>query len=117
MSVNTERTGTRPDFHSTWHRENLPDFCYAFDLDMVEIRYDGPNVRIAGLFEYKSPNAPTRPAQLAMMKQLAVGAGAPAFIVYIFDQETDPVFMVKNVITDTVNKYSNGEYKEFIKTL
>jgi len=86
-----EITGKRPTNYSTWHRSNLPEYCYMVDGDWFEMRERDDQlvpvacfetIEIGGLF---IPNAQKEyllwKAKVALYQHIKQKMGIPVFIV------------------------------------
>ena len=135
--VKKETTGKRPSVYSEWHRERLPNNCYANDVDWVESRIyndNGHAIPVALIetsainYEYINPGEdPFRKTlwyvlkrtriQRTTLERLASGCGIESYIVI-----HGPIYPLKKFlvlhITDELNSFDweSSKFEDISRT-
>jgi len=68
-----ERTGRRPSAFSGWHRAALPSWCWACDVDLVEVRHGRGIVAVIEHGQVDGRPTAKRARAIAEHKRLQLG--------------------------------------------
>ena len=118
-----ERTGRRPSAFSRWHRTALPSWCWACDVDLVEVRHGRG---IVAVVEYGAVDgrptakraraiAECKRLQLGVVRQIAEALDVPGLFVLHTDEMTRVA--VLDVRTDAVTEMGVAEFRRLLGTL
>ena len=109
--VKPERHNNRDLRYSKWHREKLPGFCYATDLDWIEWR---PDKGIVAFIEAKiGISTPISKFQISVFEELEEKTGVPFFIV----NHTEDMDLFKVTRKGRVERLDEAAFIEFMKQL
>jgi len=117
-----ETTGERPTDYSTWHRNELPGYCTAQDIDWVEYRIkDEKPIPVAIIETGRWNRSKFKDFQVQIAKTIAEKLEIPVYFVeYFIDEENYYNNRFKVIKLNNGNKeivLRNEEYKEFLKNL
>ena len=109
--VREERHNRRDLRYSKWHRDNLPNYCYATDLDWIEWR---PDKGIVAFVETKIGwDTPITSFQEKVFAELEEKSGVPVFVV----NHTEKLDQFKVSRRGRVLRLDEVEFIEFMKQL
>lgn len=120
-----ERTFNRDLTYSLWHRHKCPQWCYATDLDWLEVRSNADgSLRIAAIIETKHMGEGITQFQIKVFTTLSRLTGIPFYLVR-FDTELENFVVTEykqengddQITGYTCDVQSEEEYLEWLRNL
>ena len=118
-----ERTQRRPDRLSRWHREALPWWAWACDVDLVEVRHGRGIVAVIEHGEVEGRPTAKRARAIAECKRLQLGVVrqiAEALDVaglFVLHNEDMTRVAVLDARADTVEEMTAAEFAAYLERL
>ena len=113
-----EITNERPTDYSKWHREKLPAFCLAQDVDWIEYRKFGEIVKPVAIIETgRWDRTKFIGNQRIISQYIAKKLDVPCFFVEYHINNGNSVFKVLELLENKERIMSELEYKNFIMGL
>ncbi len=118
-----ERTGFRPSALSRWHRDALPSWAWAVDVDLVEVRHGRGIVAVAECAEVEGPVTERRarallhckPCQCGAVRQIAEALTVPGY--FVLHDATLTTFAVLDLGDDTIRVLGAAGFAAFLRAL